>query len=120
VSHPQREAIWAGPKCLLSLKNKSEFSLLQRTTVTVTEGFDTADLQEGQSAARRALLKLAASGYELPVEADEGPSALQSRTGRSEAGAGTGGRPVRQEQAQGILVAALGMLAAQSRYALAG
>jgi len=29
-------------------------------------------------------------------------------------------RPVRQEQAQGILVAALGMLAAQSRYALAG
>ena len=30
------------------------------------------------------------------------------------------GRPVRQEQAQGILVAALGMLAAQSRYALAG
>ena len=33
---------------------------------------------------------------------------------------GWGGRPVRQEQAQGILVAALGMLAAQSRYALAG
>jgi hypothetical protein len=31
-----------------------------------------------------------------------------------------GGRPVRQEQAQGILVAALGMLAAQRRYALAG
>ena len=33
---------------------------------------------------------------------------------------GWGGRPVRQEQAQGILVAALGMLAAQTRYALAG
>ena len=33
---------------------------------------------------------------------------------------GWGGRPVRQEQAQGILVAALGVLAAQSRYALAG
>ena len=33
---------------------------------------------------------------------------------------GWGGRPVRQEQAQGILVAALGMLAAQRRYALAG
>jgi len=33
---------------------------------------------------------------------------------------GWGGRPVRQEQAQGILVAALGMLAAQSRFALAG
>jgi hypothetical protein len=33
---------------------------------------------------------------------------------------GWGGRPVRQEQAQGILVAALGMLAAQCRYALAG
>ena len=33
---------------------------------------------------------------------------------------GWGGRPVRQEQAQGILVAALGMLAAQPRYALAG
>jgi hypothetical protein len=32
---------------------------------------------------------------------------------------GWGGRPVRQEQAQGILVAALGMLAAQRRYALA-
>ena len=29
---------------------------------------------------------------------------------------GWGGRPVRQEQAQGILVAALGMLAAQCRY----
>jgi len=45
---------------------------------------------------------------------------MRSRTGRSKTGAGTGGRPVRQEQAQGILVAALGMLAAQSRYALAG
>ena len=33
---------------------------------------------------------------------------------------GWGGRPVRQEQAQGILVAALGVLAAQCRYALAG
>jgi hypothetical protein len=33
---------------------------------------------------------------------------------------GWGGRPVRQEQAQGILVAALGMLAAKARYALAG
>jgi hypothetical protein len=33
---------------------------------------------------------------------------------------GWGGRPVREEQAQGILVAALGMLAAQRRYALAG
>ena len=33
---------------------------------------------------------------------------------------GWGGRPVRQEQAQGILVAALGMLAAQSGFALAG
>ena len=33
---------------------------------------------------------------------------------------GWGGRPVRQEQTQGILVAALGMLAAQRRYALAG
>ena len=33
---------------------------------------------------------------------------------------GWGGRPVRQEQAQGILVAALGMLAAQGGYALAG
>jgi hypothetical protein len=33
---------------------------------------------------------------------------------------GWGGRLVRQEQAQGILVAALGMLAAQRRYALAG
>ena len=33
---------------------------------------------------------------------------------------GWGGRPVRQEQAQGILVAALGMLAGQSRYAPAG
>jgi hypothetical protein len=33
---------------------------------------------------------------------------------------GWGGRPVRQEQAQGILVAALGMLAAQRRYALTG
>ena len=33
---------------------------------------------------------------------------------------GWGGRPVRQEQAQGILVAALGMLAGQYRYALAG
>ncbi|HEX2476070.1 MAG TPA: hypothetical protein VHK01_15070 [Lacipirellulaceae bacterium] len=31
-----------------------------------------------------------------------------------------GGRPVRQDQAHGILVAALGMLAAQSRDALAG
>jgi hypothetical protein len=30
---------------------------------------------------------------------------------------GWGGRPVRQEQAQGILVAALGMLATHSRYA---
>jgi hypothetical protein len=29
---------------------------------------------------------------------------------------GWGGRPVRQEQAQGILIAALGMLAAQDRY----
>jgi hypothetical protein len=29
---------------------------------------------------------------------------------------GWGGRPVRQEQAQGILVAALGMLATHSRY----
>ena len=29
---------------------------------------------------------------------------------------GLGGRPVRQEQAQGILVAALGMLAAHSGY----
>ena len=33
---------------------------------------------------------------------------------------GWGGQPVRQEQAQGILVAALGMLAAQSRYAMDG
>jgi hypothetical protein len=33
---------------------------------------------------------------------------------------GWGGRPVRQEQAQGILVAALGVLAAQCEYALAG
>ena len=33
---------------------------------------------------------------------------------------GWGGRPVRQEQAQGILVAALGMLAGQCRYAFAG
>ena len=33
---------------------------------------------------------------------------------------GWGGRLVRQEQAQGILVAALGVLAAQSRYALVG
>src|ERR687892_964848 len=33
---------------------------------------------------------------------------------------GWGGRPVRQEQAQGILVAALGMLAAHSRYAEVG
>jgi hypothetical protein len=33
---------------------------------------------------------------------------------------GWGGRPVRQEQAQGILVAALGMLAAQGRYAEVG
>jgi Domain of unknown function (DUF6456) len=32
---------------------------------------------------------------------------------------GWGGRPVRQEQAQGILVAALGMLAAHSRYGTA-
>jgi hypothetical protein len=31
---------------------------------------------------------------------------------------GWGGRPVRQERAQGILVAALGMLAGQCRYAL--
>jgi hypothetical protein len=33
---------------------------------------------------------------------------------------GWGGRPVRQEQAQGILVAALGMLATHSRYAEVG
>jgi hypothetical protein len=33
---------------------------------------------------------------------------------------GWGGRPVRQEQAQGILIAALGVLAAQRGYALAG
>ena len=33
---------------------------------------------------------------------------------------GWGGRPVRQEQAQGVLIAALGMLAAQCGYALAG
>ena len=33
---------------------------------------------------------------------------------------GWGGRAVRQEQAQGILIAGLGMLAAQFRYALAG
>jgi hypothetical protein len=31
---------------------------------------------------------------------------------------GWGGRPVRQEQAQGILVAALGMLATHSRYGM--
>jgi hypothetical protein len=30
---------------------------------------------------------------------------------------GWGGRPVRQEQAQGILIASLGMLAVHSRYA---
>ena len=41
---------------------------------------------------------------------------MRSRTGRSKTGAGTGGRPVRQEQAQGILVAALGMLAAHFGY----
>jgi hypothetical protein len=29
---------------------------------------------------------------------------------------GWGGRPVRQEQAQGILIAALGVLAAHARY----
>jgi hypothetical protein len=33
---------------------------------------------------------------------------------------GSGGRPVRQEQAQGILVAALGMLAAHGGYGEAG
>ena len=33
---------------------------------------------------------------------------------------GWGGRPVRQEQAQGVLVAVLGMLAARCGYALAG
>jgi hypothetical protein len=33
---------------------------------------------------------------------------------------GWGSRPVRQEQAQGILVAALGMLAAQGKCAMAG
>ena len=52
---------------------------------------------------------------------------MRPQTGRFETGAecsvcagairqGRGGRPVRQEQAQGILVAALGMLAAHVGY----
>jgi hypothetical protein len=36
---------------------------------------------------------------------------MRSLSGRFEAGAGTACRPVRQEQARGILVAALGKLA---------
>jgi hypothetical protein len=57
-----------------------------------------------------------APGYVPSLDANERASAMRSRSGRFEAGAGTGGRPVRQEQAQGILVAALGMLAAHFGY----
>jgi hypothetical protein len=66
---------------------------------------------------------MAAHGYEPPVEASEGASAMRSRSGHYERSVrewamreGWGGRPVRQEQAQGILVAALGMLAAHVGY----
>jgi hypothetical protein len=63
----------------------------------------------GEAAAPYPPLVMSAHGYDPPVEPNEGPSAMRSRTGRFEAGE-TGGWPVRQEQAQRILVAALGIL----------
>jgi hypothetical protein len=47
---------------------------------------------------RRQCSALSASGYGLPIEADEGASATRSQTGRFEAEhEALGGRPVRQE-----------------------
>jgi hypothetical protein len=47
---------------------------LQRTTVTVTEGFDTADLKEAKALLDETLLKMAAPGYTalFEITADDG------------------------------------------------
>ena len=64
---------------------------------------------------------MTAPGLEPPVEANQGASAMRARIDivsvrEWAVRQGLGGRPVRQEQSQSVLVAALGMLAAHFGY----
>jgi hypothetical protein len=50
---------------------------VRRATVTVTEGFDTADLKEAKALLDEPSSKWRLVGYERPVEANERVSAMQ-------------------------------------------